>query len=56
MDKIISLAKGVDKETVCNLLDRVENNAYQVDDIIEKLVNKYCSELDELMKKVKDIV
>lgn len=40
-------------EEIRNILEVVEESATNIDDIVNKLVNTYCSELDEFMGLVK---
>lgn len=55
-DKIVTLSKGINKAELNELLDRLEINATQIDQIIDEISKRFCSSLDKLMTKIKELV
>ena len=48
--------ESIDKEKVLKTLDRIDNNSELLDSVVNGLVDKYCSDLDKLMKDAKNII
>lgn len=46
----------IDKEKVIKTLNHIEDNSELLDSVVNGLVNKYCKELDDLMKKARDVI
>lgn len=46
----------IDKERILKTLDRIDNNSELLDAVVNKLVEKYCKELDDLMQDARRVV
>ena len=46
----------IDTEKVNSTLKRIDNNSKLLDRVVDDLVKKYCSELDDLMQQARDVI
>lgn len=46
------LAKPIDVDKSTEIINNIENNSKLIDEIVSKLVNDYCSQLDDYVKAI----
>jgi hypothetical protein len=50
------LAKEIDKEKVTEIQNRIENNSLLIDEIVNKLVQDYCKQLDDYVSFIQNVL
>ena len=50
------LANKIDKEVANEVIKKVENNSVLIEEIVNKLVSSYCSQLDEYVKMIDNVL
>ena len=55
-DRNISLAQELDTQKAQHIISRVDKNSELVDELVDNLVQEYCSQLDEYMKQIDDVL